>query len=129
MKKKLKCILFIELFVLSILFILIVSNHFKSNHIKKINSETNVSISSNHRGRQVLDKSVTSNSGKNYVNDHRRVFSVPYGNDMMNGHNSSNFFFTTWTAYYNTLSENNKLHATSSFGKPYTFTNLKIDNN
>ncbi|AEJ30440.1 MULTISPECIES: hypothetical protein [Leuconostoc] len=135
MKKKSNYILFIVLVTLLILVIVIVAEYFKSNQIKTINSETSIRISSNHASSS-QSKVVAQDKNDNYTHDKRHVFSVPYGNEMVNSSSPSHLFFTTWTlddfnawiAYYNGLNEDDKLHATSSFGTPYTFTNLKIDN-
>ncbi|WAM39513.1 hypothetical protein [Leuconostoc pseudomesenteroides] len=56
---------------------------------------------------------------------------------MMQGNNSSNVFFTTWTladfeswiANYKKMSYLDKAQSTSTFATSYTFENLKINDN
>ncbi len=98
--------------------------------------ETKKDISSSFVSISSAESSMSENSTK-HSTDMRHVFSVPRGNDMMHGNNSSNVFFTTWTltdfeswiANYKKMSYLDKAQSTSTFGTSYTFENLKINDN
>lgn len=98
--------------------------------------ETKKDISSSFVSISSAESSMSENSTK-HSTDMRHVFSVPRGSDMMQGNNSSNVFFTTWTladfeswiANYKKMSYLDKAHSTSTFATSYTFENLKINDN
>lgn len=98
--------------------------------------ETKKDITSSFVSISSAESSMSENSTK-HSTDMRHVFSVPRGNDMMHGNNSSNVFFTTWTladfeswiANYKKMSYLDKAQSTSTFGTSYTFENLKINDN
>ncbi|WAM39512.1 hypothetical protein [Leuconostoc pseudomesenteroides] len=98
--------------------------------------ETKKDISSSFVSISSAESSMSENSTK-HSTDMRHVFSVPRGSDMMQGNNSSNVFFTTWTladfeswiANYKKMSYLDKAQSTSTFATSYTFENLKINDN
>lgn len=130
MKKKINIILIFEIILLSVLALMLIY-HFVSFQENK--QSKNWSVSTTFSTSINTDKS---NNEVQHSQDVRHVFSVPYGNDMMNGTNSSNVFFTVWTlddfetwiTNYKNLSYTDKMNAKSSFGTSYTFVNLNIEN-
>lgn len=121
------------IFVSILLIILLVTTGQKVIQTKNISHPAFISITSEESS---LSESVV-NKDIQHSTDQRHVFSVPYGNDMMHGNNSSNVFFTTWTlddfqkwiTVYQNLSYTDKINMKAQFGTPYTFDNIKINNN
>ncbi|QEA58203.1 hypothetical protein FGL74_00075 [Leuconostoc koreense] len=131
MKNKQNHVLLTTISILLIIFL--VKTGQKMIETKNKSQSAFVSITSNEASSSTEIK----NSDVQHSTDQRHVFSVPYGNDMMHGHNSSNVFFTTWSlddfqkwiAAYENLSYTDKMAVKSTFGTSYTFDNIKINDN